>query len=90
MGISRAAYYKWTHRKVTAHELENQAIRDYIIELEEKNHYIFGVKLKADTQIVHLCQSFVHSRQEIVHLGHKIVQSKTLLLTIFGRRSVLR
>ena len=48
------------------------------------------LSLKADTQIVHLCQSFVHSRQEIVHLGHKIVQSKTLLLTIFGRRSVLR
>ncbi|WP_390410685.1 IS3 family transposase [Lacticaseibacillus jixiensis] len=42
--ISRSAYYKWTHRKVTAHELENQAILAYIIELEEKNHYIFGVK----------------------------------------------
>lgn len=40
------------------------------------------LKLKADTQIVHLCQSFVH-------LGHKIVQSKTLLLTSFGRRSAL-
>ncbi|MCT3337663.1 IS3 family transposase, partial [Lacticaseibacillus paracasei] len=34
MGVSRAAYYKWTHRKVTVHEQENQAIRDYIIELE--------------------------------------------------------
>ena len=44
MGVSRAAYYKWTHRKVTVHEQENQAIRDYIIELEEKNHYVFGVK----------------------------------------------
>ncbi|TXJ62852.1 IS3 family transposase, partial [Lacticaseibacillus paracasei] len=33
MGVSRAAYYKWTHRKVTVHEQENQAIRDYIIEL---------------------------------------------------------
>ncbi|WP_239061464.1 IS3 family transposase [Lacticaseibacillus sp. 53-4] len=44
MGISRAAYYKWTHRTVTTHAQENQAIRDYIIELEEKNHYIFGVK----------------------------------------------
>ncbi|WP_273933023.1 IS3 family transposase, partial [Lacticaseibacillus paracasei] len=44
MGISRAAYYKWAHRKVTPHELENQAILDYIIALEEKHHYIFGVK----------------------------------------------
>lgn len=44
MGVSRAAYYKWTHRKVTVHEQENQAIWDYIIELEEKNHDIFGVK----------------------------------------------
>lgn len=44
MGISRAAYYKWTHRKVTAHEQENQAIRDYIIELEEQNQGLeFGV-----------------------------------------------
>lgn len=36
--------YKWTHRKVTVHEQKNQAIRDNIIELEEKNHDIFGVK----------------------------------------------
>ncbi|WP_235500843.1 MULTISPECIES: IS3 family transposase [Lacticaseibacillus] len=55
MGVSRAAYYKWTHRKVTVHEQENQAIRDYIIELEEKNHYVFGVKrlmtyINAETQ----------------------------------------
>ncbi|MDM7527919.1 IS3 family transposase [Lacticaseibacillus paracasei] len=55
MGVSRAAYYKWTHRKVTVHEQENQAIRDYIIELEEKNHDIFGVKrlmtyINAETQ----------------------------------------
>ena len=44
MGICRAAYYKWTHRKVTAREKENKAILTYIIDLEEKNHYIFGVK----------------------------------------------
>lgn len=55
MGVSRAAYYKWTHRKVTVHEQENQAIRDYIIELEEKNHYVFGFKrlmtyINAETQ----------------------------------------
>ncbi|WP_243681751.1 DDE-type integrase/transposase/recombinase, partial [Lacticaseibacillus manihotivorans] len=42
--VSRAAYYKWLDRKPTAHQLENQAILEYIIELEEKNHYIFGVK----------------------------------------------
>ncbi|MDO5967881.1 hypothetical protein [Lacticaseibacillus paracasei] len=34
MGVSRAAYYKWTHRKVTVHEQENQAIWDDIIELK--------------------------------------------------------
>ncbi len=44
MGISRAAYYKWIHRKVSVHERENQAILAYIVDLEEKNHYIFGVK----------------------------------------------
>ncbi|PRO93529.1 transposase, partial [Lactiplantibacillus pentosus] len=25
VGVSRAAYYKWLHRKVNAHELENEA-----------------------------------------------------------------
>ena len=40
---------------MTVHEQENQAIRDYIIELEEKNHYVFGVKrlmtyINAETQ----------------------------------------
>lgn len=44
MKISRAAYYKWTHRKVTVHDQENQAVLAYIIDLEEKNHYVFGVK----------------------------------------------
>ncbi|WP_239061559.1 IS3 family transposase [Lacticaseibacillus suibinensis] len=44
LGVSRAAYYKWIHRKPTAHQLENEAILTYVIELEEQNHYIFGVK----------------------------------------------
>lgn len=44
LNISRAAYYKWLHRKITPHQLENQAILEYIINLEEKNHYVFGVK----------------------------------------------
>lgn len=44
MKISRDAYYKWTHRKVTVHDQENQAVLAYIIDLEEKNHYVFGVK----------------------------------------------
>lgn len=44
LGIARSAYYKWTNRKVTAHELENQAILVYITGLEERNHYVFGVK----------------------------------------------
>lgn len=44
LGISRAAYYKWTRRKVTVHERENQAILAYIVTLEEKHHYVFGVK----------------------------------------------
>ncbi|WP_367366065.1 IS3 family transposase [Pediococcus parvulus] len=44
IGVSRAAYYKWTHHKVTAHELENEAILDYIIEREESKNYIYGVR----------------------------------------------
>ncbi|MFD0896416.1 IS3 family transposase [Loigolactobacillus binensis] len=43
VGVSRAVYYKWTHRKVTAHELENEAILAYIIEREESKNYIYGV-----------------------------------------------
>lgn len=44
IGVSRAEYYKWTHHKVTAHELENEAILDYIIEREESKNYIYGVR----------------------------------------------
>lgn len=41
--MSRAAYYKWLGHEPTVHELENQAIYKYINQLEEVNHYIFGV-----------------------------------------------
>lgn len=44
VGISRAAYYKWTHRAVTAHELENDVILNYIIAREEAQNYIYGVR----------------------------------------------
>jgi transposase InsO family protein len=44
IGVSRAAYYKWTHRKSTTHELENDAILTYIITRQEANHYIYGVR----------------------------------------------
>lgn len=44
IGISRAAYYKWLHRKVTTHELENDAILNYIIAREEAKNYIYGVR----------------------------------------------
>ncbi|ORN05808.1 Integrase core domain protein [Lentilactobacillus parabuchneri] len=43
MELSRAAYYKWLGHEPTVHELENQAIYEYIKQLEETNHYIFGV-----------------------------------------------
>lgn len=42
--INRGGYYKWLKRQPTEHELENAAILAYIIELEEANNYIFGVK----------------------------------------------
>ncbi len=44
VGVSRAAYCKWTHRKVTAQELENKAILAYIIAREESKNYIYGVR----------------------------------------------
>lgn len=44
VGVSRAAYYKWLHRKVNAHELENEAILAHIIKREESKNYIFGVR----------------------------------------------
>ncbi|RXT17716.1 transposase [Lacticaseibacillus chiayiensis] len=44
IGVSRAAYYKWTHRKITARELENDAILTYIIKRQESNNYIYGVR----------------------------------------------
>lgn len=49
VGISRAAYYKWTHREVTAHELENDAILNYIIVREEAKNYIYGVRTRQCT-----------------------------------------
>ena len=42
--VSRAAYYKWLRRKPSERDKENEAIVDYIMDLEEKHHYIFGVK----------------------------------------------
>lgn len=42
--VSRAAYYKWTHRKVTARELENDVILNHIVAREEANNYIYGVR----------------------------------------------
>ncbi|WP_263853881.1 IS3 family transposase [Levilactobacillus cerevisiae] len=44
LGVSRAAYYKWRHRCPHQRESENEEIYKYIKELEEKHHYIFGVK----------------------------------------------
>ncbi|MCT3066531.1 IS3 family transposase [Lactiplantibacillus pentosus] len=44
VGVSRAAYYKWLHRKVNAHELENEAILAYIVKREESKNYIFVVR----------------------------------------------
>ncbi|WP_237756837.1 IS3 family transposase [Levilactobacillus parabrevis] len=42
--VSRAAYYKWLHRRPNQRELDNEEIYKYIKALEEKRHYIFGVK----------------------------------------------
>ncbi|WP_174714006.1 transposase, partial [Ligilactobacillus salitolerans] len=42
--VSRAAYYKWLERKPTKHDLENQKITQFMLQLEEENNYIFGVK----------------------------------------------
>jgi len=42
--VSRAAYYKWLHRRPNQREIENEAIYSYVKELEENHHYIFGVK----------------------------------------------
>lgn len=44
LGVSRAAYYKWLHRQPSKRAIEDSAIVAYIKDLEEKHHYIFGVK----------------------------------------------
>ena len=44
LGVSRAAYYKWLHRRPSQRAIEDAAIVTYIKDLEDKHHYIFGVK----------------------------------------------
>jgi putative transposase len=44
LGVSRAAYYKWLHRRPSQRALEDEGIVKYIKKLEEQHHYIFGVK----------------------------------------------
>ncbi|VDG24737.1 Transposase [Lactobacillus plantarum ZJ316] [Lactiplantibacillus mudanjiangensis] len=44
MNVSRAAYYKWIHRKPSKRETEDKVILAYIQKLEEENHYTFGVQ----------------------------------------------
>jgi len=61
MEVSRAAYYKWLHRKPSKREIEDRAIVAYLTELEEKNNYTLGVNrlimnLHCDTNF-HACPS---------------------------------
>lgn len=71
LDISRAAYYKWLNRKPTIHQLENQAILEYIIELEENNHYIFGVKRLVTYINVETPYHVSHGRvRRIMRKGH--------------------
>ncbi|WP_349630364.1 IS3 family transposase, partial [Lentilactobacillus sp. Marseille-Q4993] len=44
IGIARSSYYDWLTHKPSKRDLEDQAILDYIIPLEEANNYIFGVE----------------------------------------------
>lgn len=42
--ISRAAYYKWTHRSVPAQELENMKLAELIKEYDERFGHILGYR----------------------------------------------
>lgn len=44
LGVSRSAYYKWLNHKPSKREIDDKAIVDYIKQLEEDHHYVFGVK----------------------------------------------
>ncbi len=44
LNISRAAYYKWIHRKVPQQELENIRLAQLIIEYDERFHHILGYR----------------------------------------------
>ncbi len=42
--VSRAAYYKWLHRKKTALEIENEQIAQLILEYDEKYKHTLGYR----------------------------------------------
>ena len=41
-GITRDAYYKWTHRKTTTYDNEQAELLEAILELEEKHKWTLG------------------------------------------------
>lgn len=42
--VPRSSYYKWLKHDPSQRQIENQAIVQYMIELEEQHHYIYGVE----------------------------------------------
>jgi len=44
LGVSHAAYYKWLHREVPEHELENQRIAELIREYDDRFGHILGYR----------------------------------------------
>ncbi|AUH38721.1 hypothetical protein CXZ13_15995 (plasmid) [Lactiplantibacillus plantarum] len=85
VGVSRAAYYKWLHRKVNAHELENEAILAHIIKREESKNYIFGVRTMTtyinEETPYHVSEGRVRRIMRLTGFNHQFVR-----LSMIGNR----
>ena len=50
IGITRRSYYKWLNRKETNNDKLNNELIEFILDLESKHNYIFGV----ETLVMHI------------------------------------
>ncbi|GIM45650.1 transposase [Collibacillus ludicampi] len=78
-GVSKSGYYKWLKRKASpsARQLENQKIKEKILECHEKVNRIYGYR-RVKVWL---------KRRYNVHINHKRVQR---LMTEMGIRAVIR
>lgn len=64
MDISRRSYYKWLNRKENKNDKLNEKLTEFILDLESKHNYIFGV----ESLVMHI------NKETEYHVNHKRVR----------------